>query len=104
MRRLLIIGLFLFVTMGILMVAGYLIYDRWNVSPKEDYTITISRDYELANHEPVVGTYLGAYVLQNSTIEFSMKTFNKLANKDHVTFFKYVGYGKPFPTSWVEHV
>ena len=33
-----------------------------------------------------------------------MKTFNKLANKDHVTFFKYVGYGKPFPTSWVDHV
>ncbi|AWB46875.1 copper amine oxidase [Paenibacillus sp. CAA11] len=80
-------------------------YDKYNVASKSDYTLITTRsDYKLAKNEPEQGAYLGGYVLQNSSINFSMKKFNELAGRDHVTFFKYVGYGKPFPTQWVKDV
>ena len=33
-----------------------------------------------------------------------MDKFNEVMDKKHISFFKYVGYGKPFPTEWVEEV
>lgn len=103
-RRWLRISLTIVLGIGIIILLANIMYNRWNVASTEDYTISMTRDYELAKNEPVSGTYLGAYVLQNSTIDFSMKKFNELAKQDHITFFKYVGYGKPFPTEWVNHV
>lgn len=72
-----------------------------------EWTIHVSStrpNYKLAKAEPVTGAYLGAYVLQNPTIDYSMAEFNKLAGKQHASFFKYVGYGEPFPTEWVREV
>jgi hypothetical protein len=65
---------------------------------------TIKYNYPLAKYEPTKGTYLGAYVLQDTSIEGSMKSFNKLTNKKHASYFAYVGYGMPFPSKWVEDV
>lgn len=57
-----------------------------------------------APYEPKSGLYAGAYVLQDEHINQSMRMFNELTDKQHATFFKYVGYGKPFPKKWVEEV
>lgn len=84
---------------------GYVGYKQFRVVDKEDWTIhTTVPGYKLAKSEPENGVYLGGYVLQNPVIEFSMKTFNDLTGKKHASFFKYVGYGKEFPTKWVEQV
>lgn len=89
----------------VLAVVSYLLYDNYNVAKKEDYTLYLQKnDYSLAKFEPEQGAYLGAYVLQNNQIKFKMDTFNDLTQKKHVTFFKYVGYGKPFPQEWVDEV
>ncbi|MCM3630929.1 glycoside hydrolase family 26 protein [Paenibacillus glycanilyticus] len=72
-----------------------------------DWTIHVSSahpNYMLGKSEPATGVYLGAYVLQNSTIHYSMAEFNQLAGKQHASFFKYVGYGEPFPVEWVNEV
>nr|WP_315362812.1 glycosyl hydrolase [Cytobacillus firmus] len=55
-------------------------------------------------YEPRSGIYLGGYVLQDEYIHTSMNTFNKLTGKTHASYFKYVGYGKPFPKEWAEEV
>lgn len=57
-----------------------------------------------AKLEPETGAYLGAYVLQDDYIGQSMKQFNELAGREHASFFKYVGYGQPFPSEWVREV
>lgn len=84
---------------------GYVGYKEYRVVEKEDWTIhTMQPSYKLAKSEPETGVYLGGYVLQNPAIEFSMKTFNDRTGRKHGSFFKYVGYGKEFPTKWVEQV
>lgn len=68
----------------------------------EDLTVyTIKKDYVKAKYEPDEGIYLGAYVLQDKKIDYSMSNFNAITGKKHASFFKYVGYGRPFPTEWV---
>ncbi|UYG93822.1 glycoside hydrolase family 26 protein [Cytobacillus firmus] len=55
-------------------------------------------------YEPRSGIYLGGYVLQDEYINKSMNTFNKVTGKTHASYFRYVGYGKPFPKEWAEEV
>ncbi len=72
---------------------------------QEDITIyTVKENYKPAKYEPSKGIYLGAYVLQDTVINASMEKFNQLTGKKHASFFRYVGYGKPFPKEWVEQV
>ncbi|MDQ6420069.1 glycosyl hydrolase [Paenibacillus sp. LHD-117] len=76
-------------------------HDRdWTIhySPRE--TTGVKR----AKLEPETGAYLGAYVLQDDSIGQSMERFNQLTGRDHASFFKYVGYGQPFPVKWVRDV
>ncbi len=61
-------------------------------------------NYTYSKMEPKKGTLLGAYVLQDDYINQSMETFNEVTEKQHASYFKYVGYGRPFPTEWVEEV
>ncbi|WP_052350794.1 glycoside hydrolase family 26 protein [Paenibacillus gorillae] len=61
-------------------------------------------NYTLAKAEPETGAYLGAYVLQDREIGYSMGEFNRRTGKKHASYFKYVGYGEPFPAEWVEQV
>ncbi|MFD1929330.1 glycoside hydrolase family 26 protein [Sporosarcina siberiensis] len=78
---------------------------------KENYdqeigtTLFLHKDnVPLEKNEPRKGLYLGGYVLQDEYIDLSMNKFNEIANKDHATYFKYVGYGIPFPKEWVDEV
>ncbi len=77
------------------------------LSAAEARDLTIYTDkpnYRLAKLEPAEGIYLGAYVLQDTFINYDMSRFNEMTNKQHASFFKYVGYGMPFPKEWVEEV
>lgn len=60
--------------------------------------------YTNAKYEPRAGIYLGAYVVQDELIKGDMAEFNRLTGKKHASFFRYVGYGEPFPQQWVEEV
>jgi hypothetical protein len=60
--------------------------------------------YSLSKLEPETGIYLGAYVLQDMFINQDMNVFNEMTQKRHASFFKYVGYGQPFPKRWVDDV
>jgi len=61
-------------------------------------------NYKGAKYEPTDGLYLGAYILQDTTIDGSIEEFNNLTGKNHATFFRYVGYDYPFPQEWVDDV
>lgn len=69
-----------------------------------DYRVFFQKEYHLAKYEPEAGAYAGAYVLQDVYIDYSMERFNQLTGKKHASFFRYVGYGQPFPREWVEEV
>lgn len=61
-------------------------------------------NYQLARYEPPTGCYLGAYVVQDTLINGDMATFNQWTGKQHASFFRYVGYGQPCPSGWIEEV
>lgn len=79
-----------------------------NADAAGEFTIHVTSpgpsNYSLSKGEPAQGIYLGAYVLQDQSIGYSMAEFNRLTGKKHASFFKYVGYGEPFPAEWVEQV
>lgn len=56
---------------------------------------------DLGKYEPLRGCYLGAYVDLETEVRGDVATFQKVLGKDHATFLRYVGYGKPFPRDWV---
>lgn len=71
----------------------------------EDWTVLVVKDeYQPAKFEPINGTYLGAYVIQDEFIQADMNTFNEITGKQHASYFRYVGYGRPFPQAWVDSV
>ncbi|MDS1030370.1 glycosyl hydrolase [Bacillota bacterium LX-D] len=63
-----------------------------------------SDSYRLSKYEPKEGTYLGAYVVQDTYIKADMQKFNELTGKNHASFFRYVGYGQKFPQSWIQEL
>ncbi len=51
--------------------------------------------------EPEMGCYIGAYIELDSNTRGNVQSFQQLVGKHHATFFRYVGYGQPFPFRWV---
>ncbi len=93
---------------GILVVVfilGLLITNFSVVYAEDRITLIYDMEnYEYQKMEEEKGVLVGAYVLQDSFIEQSMEQFNDITNEKHGSFFRYVGYGMPFPTKWVEEV
>jgi hypothetical protein len=58
----------------------------------------------LAPYEPEQGCYVGAYVELDHNVEGDIETFEKMAGRKHASYFKYVGYGQPFPYKWVREL
>jgi hypothetical protein len=56
----------------------------------------------LAPYEPEKGCYIGAYVELDNNVSGEIGAFERLTGKKHATYFKYVGYGQPFPYKWVK--
>jgi len=56
----------------------------------------------LGAYEPEKGCYIGAYVELDNNVSGEIGHFEQLTGKKHATYFKYVGYGQPFPYKWVK--
>ena len=57
-----------------------------------------------AQYEPEQGCYVGAYIELDETIKGDMNAFEALVGKHHATYFRYVGWGAPFPFRWVKQL
>ncbi len=55
----------------------------------------------LAPYEPEKGCYIGAYIELDPKVCDDVGVFEALVGKKHATYFRYVGYGRPFPFEWV---
>ena len=55
----------------------------------------------LAPWEPVNGCYIGAYIDLDGNVRGDIDAFERLAGHKHASYFRYVGYGSPFPFQWV---
>ena len=53
---------------------------------------------------PLDGCYLGAYVELDHTTGGDIARFEQLVGKAHASYFRYVGYGSPFPFRWVREL
>lgn len=95
---------FIFTIMTLIMGVYFIVTVLGDTRGKATTLVYDKENYEYTKMEPVNGTYLGAYVLQDDYIEQDMATFNEMTGKQHSSFFRYVGYGKEFPTEWVEEV
>jgi len=58
----------------------------------------------LAPYEPPAGCYIGAYIELDPTVKDDIALFERLTGKKHATYFRYVGYGQPFPFQWAEEL
>ncbi|MFQ6131217.1 MAG: glycosyl hydrolase [Armatimonadota bacterium] len=58
----------------------------------------------LAKFEPLRGCYVGAFIQLDSTVKGDFQLFESLTGKKHASYFRYLGYGKPFPKEWAERV
>ncbi len=54
--------------------------------------------------EPESGCYIGAYIELDSNLKGDVRTFETLVGKPHASYFRYVGYGQPFPFEWVHEL
>ncbi len=50
---------------------------------------------------PAEGCYLGAYIRLDTVTGGDIDAFEQLVGTPHATYFRYVGYGAPFPFRWV---
>ena len=58
----------------------------------------------LAKFEPPTGSYIGAYIRLDEVSGGDIGFFENMVGKKHASYFRYVGYGQPFPSHWVEEV
>jgi len=53
---------------------------------------------------PAEGCYVGAYIELDPSSEGDIDAFERLVGKPHATYFRYVGYGSPFPKGILPHI
>lgn len=58
----------------------------------------------LGPYEPAHGCYIGAYIELDPTVKGDVEAFENLTGKKHCSYFRYVGYGQPFPFAWVKEL
>lgn len=82
-------------------------YRRWFGPPEPPprvVAVPLPRPQGLAKFEPEQGCFIGAYVLQDVNISGKMDRWEQLTGKGHASYLRYLGYGKPFPSEWVQAV
>jgi hypothetical protein len=57
---------------------------------------------KLEKFEPERGCYIGAFIERDYTVQGDIGAWEQLTKKRHASYFTYVGYGRPFPSEWVE--
>ncbi len=70
------------------------------------YTKPVNKEdkSELAKGEPERGCYIGAYIEDDRRISGDFEKFNRYAGKNHSTFYAYLKYGEPFPSTWCNEI
>lgn len=58
----------------------------------------------LGPYEPPDGCYIGAYIELDRRVRDDVAAFEALTNKQHASYFRYVGYGQPFPFEWASRL
>lgn len=58
----------------------------------------------LAPYEPPSGCYVGAYIELDPVVKDDIARFEQLTGKKHASYFRYVGYGQPFPFAWANRL
>ncbi|MBI5833209.1 MAG: hypothetical protein HZB16_13010 [Armatimonadetes bacterium] len=58
----------------------------------------------LARFEPPNGCYLGAFIEHDSRARGDFAAFERIVGRRHACYINYAGYGRPFPSLWVEKV
>lgn len=67
-------------------------------------SLSLGQTAALAPYEPATGCYLGAYIELDHNTADDIGTFESMVGKPHSTYFRYVGYGQPFPYRWVKEM
>lgn len=67
-------------------------------------TASLASAQALGPCEPVSGCYIGAYIEMDPVARDDIATFERVTGKKHATYFRYVGYGMPFPFEWAERL
>lgn len=58
----------------------------------------------LGPYEPPDGCYIGAYIELDRRVRDDIAAFEALTQKQHASYFRYVGYGQPFPYEWANRL
>lgn len=61
----------------------------------------VDDNYKLSMYEPYDGCYLGAYVLNNSALNYDIAEFERVLNKRHSIYIYNLELGNSFPTDWI---
>ncbi len=68
----------------------------------EPYEMVVtSGDYSLSLYEPEMGCYLGAYILSNKMVDYSIENFEKTIKRQHCLYAYNMSSGDDFPLNWV---
>ena len=57
-----------------------------------------------AGYIPAEGAYLGAYIHFDYASGGDIDEFERIVGVQHASYFRYVGYGQPFPFRWVREM
>lgn len=67
---------------------------------KKTYDMEYLGDCTVSEYEPTNGCYLGAYVLANPKINYSITEFERLTGKEHLIYSYYLKLGGELPLTW----
>lgn len=66
--------------------------------------LIVSSAAEAAGYIPAEGAYLGAHIHFDYASGGDIDTFEEVVGVRHASYFRYVGYGSPFPFRWVREM
>jgi hypothetical protein len=69
--------------------------------PTREITVPVMRPGH-AKYEPDGACFLGAYIHRDHVVQDSARELEGRVGKGHASYLHYVGYGRPFPTGWVQ--
>lgn len=66
------------------------------------YSLYIKKNsYVSALYEPENGCYLGAYILSDKNVDFNIKNFEALTDKEHCNYIFHLKLGQELPIMWL---
>jgi hypothetical protein len=66
--------------------------------------LIVSSSALASGYIPAEGCYLGAYIQLDHNSGGDLDRFEEIVGVEHASYFRYVGYGSPFPFRWVREM